>query len=270
TTFYQIRKFARRQRGLVAAAGAIALTLVAAAVVSTVFAVRADAQRVRAEAAQTQAEARFADVRALANTFLFDMHDLIAPLAGSIEARQKLVETGLTYLDSLAAEAQDDPELLEELAEAYFRIGDIQGNPRKANLGDVEAALASYDRSIELRQRLAEVDPSVDRQVKLMLTHIAIGETLTSSQRAGDAIARFNTARDGLELIRAQHPDNVAVLDTMSLAESRTGSALLDTGRLDEALPRFQASLALAERVAELEPTDTMRRRVTIALNEVG
>src|SRR5690606_10841582 len=65
-------------------------------------------------------------------------------------------------------------------------------------------------------------------------------------------------------------PDSVAVLDTMSLAESRTGSALLDTGRLDEALLSFHASLALAERVAELEPTDTMRRRVTIALNEVG
>src|SRR5690606_4010659 len=228
TTFYQIRKFARRQRGLVAAAGAIALTLVAAAVVSTVFAVRADAQRVRAEAAQTQAEARFADVRALANTFLFDMHDLIAPLAGSIEARQKLVETGLLYLDSLAVEAQDAPALLEELAEAYFRIGDIQGNPRKSNLGDVESALASYDRSIALRQRLAEVDPSVDRQVKLMLTHIAIGETLTSSQRAGEALARVALARDGLAAIMPKHADNVDVLDTLSLAESRMGASLLD------------------------------------------
>ncbi|MFG0286516.1 MAG: protein kinase [Phycisphaerales bacterium JB039] len=270
TTFYQLRKFARRQRGLVAATGAIAATLVLAAIVSVVFAVRADAQRARAEAAQGRAEARFDQVRALANVFLFDMHDMIAPLAGSIEARRRLVETGLTYLDSLAAEAQDDPHLLEELAEAYFRIGDIQGNPRRANLGDVEAALASYDQSVELRRRAAQLDPAADRQVKLMLTHIAIGETLTSSERPGDALARFEAARSGLERERTRRPEDVDVLDTLSLAEGRTGSALLDMGRLEEALRHFEACLALAERVAELEPTDAMRRRVTIALNEVG
>ena len=102
TTLYQLRKFARRRKGPVFAAGVIAVALVVASVVSIAFAVNAQRQR-------ALAEQRLEDVRSLANTMLFDLHDLIEPLPGALEARQRLVETGLTYLDRLAATAGDDP-----------------------------------------------------------------------------------------------------------------------------------------------------------------
>jgi tetratricopeptide (TPR) repeat protein len=262
TTFYQLRKFARRRRGLVAAAGAIAATLVLAAIISMIFAISAERQRARAER-------RFGDVRTLANTMLFDMHDLIAPLGGSIEARRRLVETGLTYLDSLAAEAGDDPELLEELAEAYFRIGDIQGNPRNANLGDVDAALASYDASVELRRLAARLDPSVDRTLALVRSWIAIGETLTSSRRAREALERFELAQSELGGLGESVRDDVAVRETRALAEGRIGSVLRDMGRPSEALAHFEASLAISDELAASGALDRVRQ-VTIALNEVG
>jgi serine/threonine protein kinase len=114
----------------------------------------ADAQRRNAETQQERAERRFAQVRKLANTFLFDFHDKIAALPGSTEAREMVVKTALEYLDSLAKEAEGDVSLQNELAAAYLRIGDVQGFPRQANLGHTDAALVSYRRSLELFERL--------------------------------------------------------------------------------------------------------------------
>ena len=40
--------------------------------------------------------------------------------------------------------------LRRELAEAYQKVGDVQGNPFMPNLGDVKGALASYEKAIAL------------------------------------------------------------------------------------------------------------------------
>lgn len=276
TTIYQIARFARRRRGLVVATGAIAATLVAATVVSAAFAVRAEADRTRAENDRTQAEAdraraerRFAQVRALANTFLFDIHDRIETLPGSLDARRSLIATGLTYLDSLAEEAGDDPGLLDELATAYARIGDLQGNPRRSNLGDAEAALGSFTRSIEIRRRIDRLDPSPENRLEMLRTLILSGEAMTSSRRSSDeAVRRFTDARDGLAAMLDEHPDHTGVLDAIGLAESRLGGVLREMGRLDEALARFESALDAAIRVERIDPGQSRIR--SVAHNEVG
>lgn len=257
TTLYQLRKFARRRKGPVLAAGVIAVALVVASVVSIAFAVNAQRQR-------ALAEQRLEDVRSLANTMLFDLHDLIEPLPGALEARQRLVETGLAYLDRLAATAGADPELLEELAEAYFRIGDIQGNPRRANLGDAQAALTSYDRSIELRERLARVAPSAGSTIALARTRLAIAETLTSTPRAEESAEFAERTIDTLEGLDTSDADEVRVM-----AEQRLGTAMLNRGRPDDALTHFQRALDASERLAACgDPV--LVRRLTIGLNEMG
>src|SRR6185503_7727686 len=94
-----------------------------------------------------RAERRFAQVRRLANTFLFDFHDKISNLQGATEARELVVKTALQYLDSLAVDAGADPGLRRELAQAYLKVGDVQGNPRLANLGHAKDAVVSFGRA---------------------------------------------------------------------------------------------------------------------------
>src|SRR5690606_14761070 len=96
----------------VAAAALVLLSLVAG-IVGTVWQAR-EARRERAIA-----ERRFDDVRALANSALFDLHDAIRDLPGSTPARQLLVSNALTYLDRLSRDAGDRPDLKRELAAAY-------------------------------------------------------------------------------------------------------------------------------------------------------
>jgi non-specific serine/threonine protein kinase/serine/threonine-protein kinase len=134
---YRATRFVRRRKLGVAAAAAILLSLVGGVIATSWQARVARAERARAER-------RFADVRRLSTSFLFDFHDAIATLPGSTPARLLVVSKALEYLDSLASEAGDDRELQKELAAAYDRVGDVQGNPGAANLGDIDGAIKSY------------------------------------------------------------------------------------------------------------------------------
>lgn len=115
-----------------------------------------------------RAERRFQQVRAMAGAFLFDFHDEIRELPGSTEARRRIVQTALEYLDSLAREARQDASLEWELAVAYERIGEVQGHPYRPNLGHMREALASYQKALEISQRLVARHPNEGRFLRLL------------------------------------------------------------------------------------------------------
>src|SRR5262249_17912529 len=66
-----------------------------------------------------KARRQFDDVRQLANRFLFDFHDEIATVPGTVKAREMIVSTALEYLNRLVAESSGDPGLQWELAVAF-------------------------------------------------------------------------------------------------------------------------------------------------------
>ncbi len=140
TLVYRASKFVRRNR--VAVFAGIAMI----AVLAIAFVITLQQKRI--------AEHRFAQVRALAGSFVFEIHDAIAPLPGSTHARELLVRRALVYLDGLAAEASDEADLQMELARAYLKIGDVQGLPYQANLGDTKGALASYRKALRIVSQL--------------------------------------------------------------------------------------------------------------------
>jgi serine/threonine protein kinase len=136
---YRMGKFARKHRTALATAAAFSALLVAGIAVSTIEARRA--------------ERRFAQVRELANTFLFKFYDEVTPLTGSTGVRASIVDTARKYLDGLAGDAGSDKGLTLELAQAYQRLGVVQG-AAGFSLGRPEDARRSYERSLELYDRL--------------------------------------------------------------------------------------------------------------------
>jgi eukaryotic-like serine/threonine-protein kinase len=162
TWSYRAGKFIRRNRLAVAGVAFVAVALSTATVVSISQAARASRERARAEEkrqeaeqATATAERRFNDVRKLANTLLFDVDGRIATLAGSTKARELIVRNALDYLDGLSKEASGNVALQRELAVAYMKIGDIQGNRMAPNLGHAEDALLSYDKAAQIIDYLA-------------------------------------------------------------------------------------------------------------------
>jgi serine/threonine protein kinase len=153
TFSYRASKFVKRNRVAVVAASLVFFALIAG-ILGMTYQTRA-ARRER-----ERAEKRFEQVRKLANNVVFKYHDAIADLPGATATREMLVKDALEYLDALSQDAQDNPALAQELALTYLKIGNVQGETYRANLGDSAGALVSYRKSVEILESLTRRNPS--------------------------------------------------------------------------------------------------------------
>jgi eukaryotic-like serine/threonine-protein kinase len=160
----------------------VAAALVVALVAGTV----ATAWRARvAGGERARAERRLQDVKRMASSLLFEFDDVIQRLPGSRPARRLLVARGLDYLDRLARERQGDPSMARELAEGYLRVGDIQGGPDAASLGDAAGALASYRKALSLQEAAVAAAPTDPEQARrLLIVKARIRGLLSKSEGA--------------------------------------------------------------------------------------
>jgi tetratricopeptide (TPR) repeat protein len=179
---YHAAKFVRRN--LLAVAAGVAIVVI----VAISFAATMRQKRI--------AERRFDEVRSLAGAVVYELHDAIAPLPGSTRARELLVRRALVYLDRLAVESEDNAPLRMELASAYLKIGDVQGLPYHANLGDTAGALASYRKAFGFAQAVSEEEPS-NHAARLLLAevHDRLGYVEQRGLRWAVALAHHDEAR---------------------------------------------------------------------------
>jgi non-specific serine/threonine protein kinase/serine/threonine-protein kinase len=185
---YKSGKFLRRHRWAVAAATVAVGSLVTGLGLAIWQARVAQAERARAER-------RFADVRRLANSLIFEMHEGIARLPGSTPVRALLVQRGLQYLDSLAGESAGDAQLQRELASAYDKVGDVQSDPWADNLGDSTGGLASYGKAEALRTALlARAPGDLALRTELLDTQRKMGTVLALAARDVESRAVFRRA----------------------------------------------------------------------------
>ena len=264
TLFYRTRKFVTRNRIPVAAAVLVVVSLAAAIVGTTVQARRADAQAARAER-------RFQEVRKLANTFVFDIYDGMTEIPGTAKVRARVVATALEYLDSLAREAEGDVALQAELAGAYKRIGDVQGNPSLSGFGEVEASLVSYDKALGILHRLAD-RPDPDPKV---LTDLGTFERNTASVRlnAGDASGAVQHLRRSIAVWERRNPTrgvDIQVDTGLAQAWGIMGQALMALGQSSEAVQSHSAAVGLLRGWLPRQTLPTTRGTLSIFLTDLG
>ena len=78
---------------------------------------------------ELRAEKRFNDVRKVANSLFIRQDSRFRPRSSRIHACAKADRwQQLQYLDSLSSEAAGDTSLQRELATAYERVGEVQGD----------------------------------------------------------------------------------------------------------------------------------------------
>ncbi len=143
---YRAGKFIRRNR-LALAAAAVLMIAITAGVAESLY-------------QANLARQRFDQVRKLARTFVFEIHDEIAKVDGTTAARQLVVKTAVEYLDQLSKSAGGDAGLREELANAYVKVANAQGYPGEPNLGKAKDALVNYAKAEPLFVAMAADDPS--------------------------------------------------------------------------------------------------------------
>jgi eukaryotic-like serine/threonine-protein kinase len=179
TVGYRASKFVTRHKAGVTAA-VVVLVIVLSAMAITVRQARIARQE------RARAEGRFNDVRKLANSLIFEIHDSIQNMPGATATRKLLLERALEYLDSLAKEASGDVSLQRELAAAYVRIGSLQGSTVEASLGKTGDALASFRKAVAIREAVANADPSnVSDQLNLAIARHSLGRMLDGAGQPG-------------------------------------------------------------------------------------
>jgi len=243
---YRTRKFLRRN--WVAAAAVVAVTMA--------LAIGAGVALWQAR----RAERRFADVRQLANTFLFDFEDAIHNVTGATKARLLVVNTASDYLNRLAAEAGGDRQLVRELADSYKKLGDVQGNITNGNVGRSQEAVASYRKGLALRDSIGD-DRATDPKTRANYL-FNLGALMSLERFAGNAESAGRLRSQAIELadrwVRSSPPD----ADLLAAA-AFVYADLSHTQRLREdflaAAASARKNLELLTKAYELDTTNVTR-----------
>ena len=243
TLAHRARRFVRRNGALVAASALALIAIVGGAGLSVW-------QARRAVAGRALAEQRFDASRRFAVSLLSDLSGLDTASAATL--RGAFGTRTAAYLDALAREASTDTTLQSDLADAYMHLGDFQGHPAFASLGNTGAALASYRKSVALLEPLSGGQPSnVSIATRLNEAYIAqaiallptdVTASLLSHQRALAVVSHLAAAHPGDPVMQLELSHDI------ELAGERFGHPyygnLGDTAR---ALAEIKRSLLMRE-----------------------
>jgi len=247
TPGYRASKFVMRHKASVAATVAVAFTLIAALLITL--------REARI------AQRRFNDVRSLANSLIFDVHDSIKDLPGSTPARKIIVDRALQYLDSLSRESSGDLGLQRELANAYERLGLVQGHYLQNNLGDTKGSLLSYQKALNIRQKIAARSSDWKDRLSLAQAHRLVA---TQQWATGDhchAVENITQAAGISEALNSSHANDWEILHELGFDYEVAGDVFQPQyagGPSDraKAMEYYRKALASDEQMLRLKPDD--------------
>ena len=226
TFAYRASKFVTRHRAATATAVLVAFSLIIGVVATSWEAHRANMERARAER-------HFNEVRRLANSLIFEVHDSIRDLPGSTPARKVIVQRALEYLNRLSPESSGDLALQRELATAYERVAEVEGRYLANSLGDTQASLVSYRKALQLRQEISSTSTEWRDRMALArayrsvaLQDLAIGDRSRARQNVDAALLIS-------ERLRRYRPDEWSVISEVGV-EHQTSGYIAYNGAADE------------------------------------
>ena len=258
---YRLQKYVRRHRVGVAVASGLAVLLMAFAATMAFQARRIARARHEAEVQRANAERRLEDVRKLATSFVFEFHDAIANLAGATPARQLVVSKGLEYLDRLAADAEHDRSLQRDLADAYDRMSDIQGNPFASNVGDVRASLESMKKATAIREALARnLDPHSPEGLAYRRSLVRLGDAYQATGRTNEAAELYRQVVTVGDAVLRDDPQNVETRQSLAHASHRLCAILMALGDSAAAVDSCQRSVSFYDALLEGSPAAVQQR----------
>jgi len=248
TPGYRASKFVMRHKASVAAAVVVAFTLVAALLITL--------REARI------AQRRFNDVRSLANSLIFDVHDSIKDLPGSTPARKLIVDRALQYLNALAQESGNDLALQRELATAYERVGLVQGHYLQNSLGDTQGSLVSYQKALAIRKLVDSKSSDWNDRLALAASHHLVANQQWALGDNADAVQSIAAAVAISEALDNAHPKDLRILKELrfdyAMAGTVGGNLYFGGGARDPARQEksYRKAVATDEAMLLLSPQD--------------
>jgi tetratricopeptide (TPR) repeat protein len=181
------------------------------------------------------------------------------------------LERAQEYLDDLARESRTDSALLRELATAYERLAQVQGDPRDANLGNTTKALQNCRQAVALRLAALDLDPqNVDRRRELADGYEGLAKLL---EMTGDRKGEGEYLRQALlilEPLSLSNPGDQRVQSALATAYAKNADILTGTDN-ERARELYKKALLMYERVIKADPgNDEYKRLASFAHKHLG
>jgi len=262
TWTYRSAKFAKRN-SLFVGATALAFIILIVGVITTAYQAR------KANIEREKAEARFNDVRALANSFMFEINEEI--MRSPVKARELLVARALEYLDKLSAESAGNIELKSELASAYEKIGEVQSELFRPFAGKTSEAALSQQKALKLRQEINAEKPTAEHAMNVAVSHQKVGNVLLTSGKIGEARDNYRQSVELLKSLVATDTKNVEARRQLARSYATLGQSIVRSGSLSDALSNYESSLQMFQQLADEEPENNKAKRsVGIVVSYIG
>ena len=251
TVYYRAGKFINRQRWAIATASFVVLILL----IGLITTVR---QSRVAESERLRAEQRAEGLRKISKSLIFDVHDSIRNLSGSLPARKILLERAVEQLQLLARDTEENPDLQHDLAQAYYNVGEMQ-----QAIGSVAEAEESHRRAVAIYRKLIVENPS-DADYLRSLTRgygflANIAYLRGESEKSVELYAQIPPI---LEQLAVKEPNEPKNLTDLSEAYSNYAISLIRFGKPDDASIICQKNLQIAERLNEIENSAPENRQI--------
>lgn len=256
---YRVRKFIGRHRFGVAAAIIVLLAIAAGVAATLREAAIARRQAQIAQAERSRAERRFNDVRKLSDALIFDINDAIRNLPGATPARQVLLDRAVAYLDSVAKDADGQPDLERELAWGYQRFATVQGSSTESSLGDAQAALLSNRKALAHFEAAAKANPgNIADQINVAMMHRILSFGALAHEEGRQELER---ALAITQRLLAADPHNPKVINERSIEYQDLGLMQDAAGNRAAALKWYQANRDLKLELIRADPGNLLVAR---------
>lgn len=179
-------------------------------------------------------------------------------LAGSLESLGRAGEAleqqrrCASLLEAAVAADPDDSRAQADLATACGQLGRLL-----VEAGDDAEGVRLRREAVAIRERLAAASPGDPIRRRLLGTAwMGLGDGLRATGDPGGAEEAYGTARTILTEAAGTAPADVRVLEDLADAIERGAALATRSGRLDAALERREAALAVREALVRLAPAN--------------
>ena len=263
---YRLRKYVRRNKGLVASLASIALLLVGGIIGTSWFAYKANrakaesdrnanaAELARKESVRREQEAIDA-VRRFGDSVAKNADLKNRPELESL--RRTLLKEPLAYIKSLAEQLQQGadnrPESMSRLAQVAFDLAVLTNE-----IGNKQDALTASQRALEIQERLVRDNPTVtEYQNDLARSHNNIGALLSGTGEPNEALSAHQRALEIRERLVRDNPTVTEYQGDLARSHYNIGTLLSKIGQPREAMASYQRALEIEARLVRDNPSVT-------------
>jgi hypothetical protein len=223
----------------------------------------AEQRTIEAETERRKEQERYRELRSLASSLLFDLHDGVRDLAGSATARRLIVSKAQQQLELLSTDAQTDIDLQRDLAASYERMGELRMDPRDPEKSGSSAALADYHRAVELRKKIAlskSVQRKDRRDLALSLSKLGDGEFFAGNTKL--SMESYRNAWMLAKEVAREDPSDVSLARALGAIDERRCAVLMAAGDSAGALDACHEGISTLSPLASRAPDDVQIQRL--------